>query len=127
MTFILKIANYDSVVAEGIVFHKKVFFLTHFLWLYHFNEIKFEFFLPSDKLLPQLLQCLELKSEKIQTIAASALWALVFNNQKVYTYNVSFITDLSERANKTLLADFIILSQSNDLISSGLIVMSLVW
>ncbi|KAK3086250.1 hypothetical protein FSP39_015771, partial [Pinctada imbricata] len=38
--------------------------------------------LSNDKLLPQILQCLESKSEKVQTIAASALWALVFNNQK---------------------------------------------
>lgn len=37
-----------------------------------------------DKLLPLLLSCLNKDSGKVQTIAASALLGLVFNNQKVY-------------------------------------------
>lgn len=36
-----------------------------------------------DKLLPLLLSCLNKDSGKVQTIAASALLGLVFNNQKV--------------------------------------------
>lgn len=44
---------------------------------------KFRFVCIVDKLLPLLLSCLNKDSGKVQTIAASALLGLVFNNQKV--------------------------------------------
>lgn len=44
-----------------------------------------------DKLLPLLLSCLNKDSGKVQTIAASALLGLVFNNQKVYPQRMLII------------------------------------
>ena len=37
----------------------------------------------AEKLIPRLLHCVNSGSDKLQALAASALWALVYNNQKV--------------------------------------------
>ncbi|XP_069111957.1 rotatin-like isoform X2 [Argopecten irradians] len=57
--------------------------------------------LACDKLLPQMLQCLSSDNGQIQCVAASALWALVFNNQKakVMMKNANVIPKLQEAMN----------------------------
>lgn len=54
--------------------------------------------LANDKLLPLLLSCLNKDSGKVQTIAASALLGLVFNNQKakVMMKNANLLPKLQE-------------------------------
>ncbi|XP_060080267.1 rotatin-like [Ylistrum balloti] len=57
--------------------------------------------LACDKLLPHLLECLTSDNTQIQCVAASALWALVFNNQKakVMMKNANVIPKLQEVMN----------------------------
>ncbi|XP_046578265.1 LOW QUALITY PROTEIN: rotatin-like [Haliotis rubra] len=54
--------------------------------------------LANEKLLPALLQCVEEGTEKMQAVAASALWALIFNNQKakVLMKNANILCQLKD-------------------------------
>ncbi|XP_071091563.1 rotatin-like [Haliotis cracherodii] len=54
--------------------------------------------LANGMLLPAMLQCVEEGTEKMQAIAASALWALIFNNQKakVLMKNANILCQLKE-------------------------------
>lgn len=57
--------------------------------------------LANEKLIPRLLQCVNSGSDKLQTIAASALWALVYNNQKakVIMKNANILPKLQDTLN----------------------------
>ncbi|KAL3860206.1 hypothetical protein ACJMK2_010362 [Sinanodonta woodiana] len=57
--------------------------------------------LANEKLIPQLLQCMGSEVEKVKAVAASALWALVFNNQKakVTLKSANVIPKLQETLN----------------------------
>ncbi|KAK3610373.1 hypothetical protein CHS0354_008649 [Potamilus streckersoni] len=57
--------------------------------------------LANEKLIPQLLQCMGSEVEKVKAVAASALWALVFNNQKakVLLKSANVIPKLQETLN----------------------------
>jgi hypothetical protein len=37
----------------------------------------------TDKLLPEIMKCVECSADHVHKVAISALWALVYNNQKV--------------------------------------------
>ena len=58
------------------------------VYLYHVYSL-----IISEKLLPRLLDCVEADGDNLKTVAASALWALVYNNQKVNNDNM-YITAL---------------------------------